>query len=98
MKPLFNPCNKCLVKVCCTRECQDHYEYTVLREQLLYVPNKISELSKDIYKAIKSMYKGEPIIVKFLVTILLTAQLANIVLLIGLLYTLIYGLCNSGPL
>jgi len=82
---IFNPCNKCLIKVCCSTECNEHYQYTVTRNQLTYIPNLIRDMYNSIYREIKWMYRGEPIFIKFWLTLLLIAQGFNLVILIGLI-------------
>jgi len=92
---IFNPCKKCLIQPACTTECQEHYEHTVFKENLLYIPKEINRYMKKVYKEIKFIYQDEPTFIKLWLSVLFVAEGFAICLIMILMYVFIKIMVNS---
>ena len=69
----------------------DYYEYTDFQDRLMYIPNKVKDYINSTISTVKFMYRGEPLIVKVLLTFLLIAYSMNFVLIAFLIWAFVYG-------
>jgi hypothetical protein len=96
---IFNPCKKCIVQACCSQTCTDKSDHIYLKMKLRSKLNKLKQMpkniAKDIYDHFHFMYKGEPFIIRVLMTMVYILVTVEIVLIVFMTKGLIKTIFNA---